>query len=407
MLERRSLLNLIDISKHRTLSQAVHAVELSVHHLIRPTEYRSENDLRADRIYHLEDEAERVRRGQCIHPDDVQDREESPCPDPVSYQHCWEEGVDLIQKGLHAEFLLKALSGLPNCKTLGVSDDGQPWGAARLTRYLSIRPNRTITEVLPSSMAHASAVVRLLIRAMMQTDAPLEEIYIDFGHSAEGCTCVVPPMLATPPSVATQASGRLSTITTLHLVVNPAEQANSSSFRGTVAQGDARPSWSSDLLSFIALFPVLSDLSLIFYLANEVHFPELSERLRIPRLQSLHLENLDCTKQQLGRLLRAHKRTLQDVSLENVTLQRGSYTDWSSLIRTLRRRHTINNLTLERCLVDQGRRTFSTPSGLLARDRAQLDSLLIRLMEWEDDMESEEEDGRNNSDLLLSYDMLT
>ncbi|KAK6206221.1 hypothetical protein QIS74_13640 [Colletotrichum tabaci] len=292
MLERRCLLNLIDISNHRTLSQAVHAVELSVHHLIRPTEYRSENDLRADCIYHLEDEAERIRRGQRIDHHDVQDREESPCPDPESYQHCWEDGVDLLKKGLYAEYLFKALSDLPNCKTLGVSDDGQPWGAARLTRYLAIRPNRVITEVLPSSMVHAFAVVRLLIRAMIRTDAPLEKIYIDFGHSTEGCTSVVPCMLAIPPSLATQADRRPSTITALRLVINPDEDVDRS-FWGALREDRSQPNWLSSFLSFIAILPALSDLSLIFNLADEVYLPELSKRLRVPRLQSLHLENLD------------------------------------------------------------------------------------------------------------------
>jgi hypothetical protein len=136
----------------------------------------------------------------------------------------------------------------------------------------------------------------------------VEEIYIQFGNTMEGCTSVIPRMLALPNSLAHAISTHLTTVTTLSPLVNPNNSDNhfddkiSQKFPATDPIRKEVYDWQSEFLGFLERFPALSDLNLEFnYREDRQKFPGLAEKLYIPGLRAFSLGYVSARKGRLSR----------------------------------------------------------------------------------------------------------
>ncbi|KAL3291022.1 F-box domain-containing protein [Colletotrichum asianum] len=305
ILEKESLSNLITISHNPTLSRAMQAVKLCIDHLIQPQHYISQEELfnlrindKYNIIRRLNGEPESIRRG---------------------YEDGWNDQVGFFRQNLHMGLLVEALSNLQNCRRVGLGDHG----AFRLGSRIGTLPNQFISNLLPNSLIHAMVSIRTLLYAVIKSRLPVEHISIEFGDSMAGCTCVIPKMLLLPRNLERAVSSQLHTITTLRLMVNPTPRDNkfNCEMPPTDPTSGETQGWISEFLAFLGLFTAISDLNLVFMNRDERYqFPELSQLLLIPGLQTLHLGFLDYTISKLTTLLERHKATLQTVSLKSISL---------------------------------------------------------------------------------------
>ncbi|KAF6803789.1 hypothetical protein CPLU01_16095, partial [Colletotrichum plurivorum] len=140
MLERRSLQNLVDISRHSVLRYAVQVVELTTDHLVAPADYMSRADYDACGI---NDECDGIRLGDGETLSLGDDSYEAVIE---RYRAEWDAYRDfLLPKGAWLRDWVEALSNLPRCKAVGIDDNVRPWGALRLGRRIGTFPNRFVT----------------------------------------------------------------------------------------------------------------------------------------------------------------------------------------------------------------------------------------------------------------------
>ncbi|KAL0930007.1 uncharacterized protein CTRU02_208391 [Colletotrichum truncatum] len=388
MLEKESLLNLVNISRHHILSQAVEVVELCVDHLIQPKDYMSHEELE---ICGLKDEYDffRVRNGEVVLLGD--DSWEQIIQ---TYKDGWQEQTEFFSQRQHMSYLAIALTNLKNCKAIGISDHTRPWGAFKLGRRIGVLPNRFISDFLPNSMVHALVVIRTLFFALIKSRLPIEEIYIEFGDMMEGCTSVIPRMLSLPSSLAKAVKSEITTITKLSLVINPKDSDNhfSQEIRKFFAENDPvqeeKYDWQSDFHSFSSLFPALTDITLFFnYCEEKQQFPGLSESLYIPLLQRLCLEYLDCTRDELLTLLRRHQNTLRRLTLENVKITTQGLDAWSFLIQTLQNEFRLDELEIRGCGIDDCdfNIDFDLPDRLSAHTSEEMNLLQKEILQVEEE----------------------
>ncbi|KAF5524611.1 hypothetical protein CGCA056_v003943 [Colletotrichum aenigma] len=225
----------------------------------------------------------------------------------------------LLRKGDWIRDWVEALSNLPHCKAVGIDDDVRPWGALRLGRRIGTFPNRFVTPFQAQ-----------------------KRLYIQFGDLKTGCTSVTPRMLSTIPVSVDTLKNRLAPIKTLLLVVNPNSHQNAfdEDVKKLVSNTDPIqtriPIGVRSSAGFLRLFLTLTDFTLHFNPRDErQQFPRLSEDLRIPSLQSLRIEFVDCTRDELMTLLEGHRDTLRELVLESVDVTGGGRKTWSSLLGSL------------------------------------------------------------------------
>ncbi|KAK1634965.1 hypothetical protein BDP81DRAFT_432319 [Colletotrichum phormii] len=353
MLERQSLQNLVDISHHPVLRRAVQVVELTTDHLVTPPDYISRADYS---ICGINDEYDCVRRsdGETISfGDDEYDAVIE------TYKAEWGGYEDFLQAKLGIRHVVRALSNLPCCSAVGIDDGVRPWGAFRLGRRIGTLPTRFVTPFQAQSMVFATTLIRTLFAGLLYGRHTIERLYICFGHLKTGCTSVTPRMLSMTPAVEETLTNRLTTIKTLHLVVNPNDHENTFGEDAKKLVPRTDPIWAGDsdwcleFCRFLRIFPTLTNFTLHFNPRDErQQFPRLSEDLRIPGLQSLCLQFVDCTKDELIMLLGRHRDTLRELILDTVDITEGGPKTWSSLLRSLQDSLCLEAVVLENCMVD-------------------------------------------------------
>ncbi|KAF4488887.1 hypothetical protein CGGC5_v004739 [Colletotrichum fructicola Nara gc5] len=354
MLERQSLQNLVEISRHPVLRYAVQVVELTTDHLVAPPDYMSRADYE---MCGINDEYDCIRLGDGETLSLGDDSYEAVIE---RYRAEWGGYRDfLLTKGGWIRDLVEALSNLPRCKAVGIDDNVRPWGALQLGRRIGTFPNRFVTPFQAQSMVFATTLIRALFIGLLHSRHAVERLYLQFGDLKTGCTSVTPRMLSTIPVSADTLRNRLAPIKTLLLVVNPNSHENTfdKGVKKLVSNTDpiqtADSDWCPEFCGFLRLFPTLTNLALHFNPRDErQQFPRLSEDLRIPGLRSLRVEFVDCTRDELMILLEGHRDTLRELTLESVDITGGGRKTWSSLLRSLQRSLRLEAIDLGDCMVD-------------------------------------------------------
>ncbi|KAF0318439.1 F-box domain-containing protein [Colletotrichum asianum] len=334
MLERQSMQNLIEISRHPVLRKAVKEVELCVHHLIEPEVYK--------RLASTGDN----------------DAEES-------YKESWKDMTDPSSRKMNIMRLAEALSQLPNCKTVGVGNRRQPWGAVRLARRIGVFSDQSKSEspalrqqVLherTQSKIHALFCIRAIVSAICWKRIAVKKMYITFGASLRDAACAIPLMLVLPPSLEHAAKQQFTSITTLSILLRPNmrdEDIRQSRQLHTNDPARQRPrSWLADLQGFLDVFTSLSNLSIAVTLFTGYDLPaSLYRHMRVRHLQVLNLTDFICTADQLLLMLRNHKSTLSKLVLTSLSLVNGKPALWISVVRALCDDFHLEDLNLSGCI---------------------------------------------------------
>jgi hypothetical protein len=136
--------------------------------------------------------------------------------------------------------------------------------------------------------------------------------------------------------------------------IQQADLTNISMLRLVVyATSDNSAMWTSDIIQFIALFPRLRHLRLHFKnLGKSLIFESLCQGLHIQDLQSLELSRLYVTETELMGMLARHKKTLKQVTLEQIEFKTPQ--GWPCFLLGAKYQLSLRVLRLNDCLVKSG-----------------------------------------------------
>ncbi|KAK1989666.1 hypothetical protein LX36DRAFT_705679 [Colletotrichum falcatum] len=219
-LERGSLKNLYEISRHPTLRHAVHTVELCIDHLPEKRIWPYLEDVWDPELFELMDEIDipfetsKYHSESIIRRDDYDDDGSSHSLVSTQsfcnrYQYLFRDSEDgqarlrryahdiefrygflkdsrafrrrlkdqayLHTSGLGARLLAKALKNLPRRRAIGIDDFSRPWGTEALTRGVGFLPNRLISFIMLSTngislAANSVSRLCLLVKALGMYD---------------------------------------------------------------------------------------------------------------------------------------------------------------------------------------------------------------------------------------------
>lgn len=382
MLEQQSMQNLVDISRHPILRQAVEQVELCVDHLIEPDIYKrrvsNAGDQRWENIGKL-------------------------------YRESWKDMTDQFSHRICTAQLAKALSRLPNCRAVGVGNTYKPWGAVKLARRIGAFSNQDdawpaipdpqVSSVRPKSKIHALRCIRALISAVCWSRVDVRELYITPGSDDEQDTdCVIPLMLVLPTWLEAAAKQHLATVKTLSVLIgskaedNDIRQSRELASNDPVKQKPRR--WHADFQQFLNMFSSLSELTITAGLSSQLpDHPSPNTWFQAPHLRALTLIGVKCTKIEMLQLLQLHKNTLLDLSLRHVGLCCcGGTSSWVTVMRALRDEFPLHSLELSDCAAYFNDKEHQVPDMLFIQcdwERTEDSNALVESVRaWEEELTS-------------------
>lgn len=100
--------------------------------------------------------------------------------------------------------------------------------------------------------------------------------------------------------------------------------------------------------------------------------------LSIPKLESLRLRSLVCSPTRLTAILRCHKETIREITLEGVGFLPPGARYWATLVEAVRDELHIRSFSAEKCSVAHHLRQGSIPT-IKATDSRGLDEIFLRL----------------------------
>ena len=298
MLERSSLENLIEISKHATFGPAVRELQISPDRLMEEPSWD-----------HIEDRIGVIEMSEFF-------RES----EDIRY---------LKDSGLDAIFLTQALQNLPSCRSISVVNDdlGGPWGAASLERRTGAYVYSDLADL--SGEGDAKRTFRLVLAAAISSRLPLE-------HFEVSLPC--PSMLNLPETCLDQVRTHLVDVRSLCIELRPDE--------------NTLEDWRFPVKNFVQHFPELRELRLHTDCKDPEQLAIISEHLRLDKLCVLDLGLMRCSEEQIATLLLAHRESLQTLILDQIHLTAPG--NWKSIIRTIRDQLNLTELTFLDCYAPGG-----------------------------------------------------
>ncbi|KHN98990.1 uncharacterized protein MAM_03452 [Metarhizium album ARSEF 1941] len=242
---------------------------------------------------------------------------------PQHHKRCASQ-YQLLDTGVVAKYLSKALNGLPNCARI-VLTDRAGWGAKELAQQ-SGTP-------LMMDFPHGNPVFSLrlwnaLLLAVSRNPGVITEVGTSFKYDVPQSVRVEiftalserQANLETTTIVSQELGLQLAHITSLRLEGLPC----------------ANTWWGGSIVKLVNTFPRLLRCSIDFAcFGDHVAVRELSSELFMPHIQVLECSMFAIREQDLYRFLSRHRYTLKEVSLRKMTLKgQGS---WYSLLAQLSR----------------------------------------------------------------------
>ncbi|KFY66158.1 hypothetical protein V496_02150 [Pseudogymnoascus sp. VKM F-4515 (FW-2607)] len=294
MLQRNSLINLVDISKDPVFGPAIHTVEICIDHLVAyPQDHFNFGPL------------------------DNLDREE--------YRRALEDQTELGCAGLDTAYLTAAFARLQGCRAIRVIDVGQPWGAASMEKKLGVSLTREIE--LPESIEYVKRSFQVIFGAVMASGLALESFDLALGLAWNP---IRPDIIALPTHLSQQIRSCLTCLTTLYVT-----------FDSMPKPGTTQEKWTGDFVQFLELFPAVSYLELELFVDDDEAgpFDLISKSLRLPHLQTVMLSGY-YSEEDIERFAMNHLATLNKISVDLMNQSNGAL--WASLIHRLREDHSID-----------------------------------------------------------------
>ncbi|QKD57824.2 uncharacterized protein FOBCDRAFT_165303 [Fusarium oxysporum Fo47] len=318
MIEEHSLQTLISISQHETFGPAVRALGFCTEHLLEMDDEQSRDffaflEAGWGRGYPCEDEFEEEFGDES---DEDLEMEEDDKED--FYDRVYRERLDdqkTLLLGHDILYLAQAMTGLPNCKTLILTDARIPWGASRLKREVGSELSRGFH---PDNFEDEQFVQRIL---QPKSVNPISLQLLDW------------PVYVSP------IAWTLTSLTSLRLLISPF-------YKNNRAYG-----WEKRAMGFFDLFPQLSHFTLAFddEFDNHTVFPIFSELLKIPQLRVMELARFEATAAELTKMLLRHQSTLEEITLREVKMNEAG--SWTSVLSTVRDMPQFHSFTMKQCLI--------------------------------------------------------
>jgi hypothetical protein len=252
--------------------------------------------------------------------------EEAPAVNQQEYDRHLEDQRYMMESGLDTAYLTHALAALPNCKAIGFTSNGWPWGAISQARQTGLFP--TSSTWMPESLVFAKRALKVILAAVIASRIPLEEL--DISDTSN----ITSDMLAIPERCSQQIQSRLTGLEYLTLSVKP----------------QTGPRWAGSVLEFITAFPALARLELLLvYQGSDkyIRITSICESLHVQALRCLMIGGASCTENELALLLLRHRDTLEEIELLGVDIMTGG--SWQSLLHIIRDELSINYLAIMHC----------------------------------------------------------
>ena len=182
-----SLQNLIDISNSPTLCGAVHTLEISTQHLSRQFYERRLRPLEPSSDLSLESDDDGLSTTFGLDEEDIdyinsmRDEDKYYRDEVNNYLTSLEEQEKFTSSGLDMAFLIRAMTKLPNCTKICVSDTHRPWGSARLARISGHAVHRGFDPDSQDSQAFVKHLLKTTIAATSASRIRVVEIDVCLG----------------------------------------------------------------------------------------------------------------------------------------------------------------------------------------------------------------------------------
>lgn len=217
------------------------------------------------------------------------------------------------KSGLDTTYLTQILQNASNCHTIILGGNERPWGAGIAEweagsfptegRALAIRAIHVLTAALTASKAQITT-----LELQGNVDAP----------------CIETNMLRLPGFCLDNDIPWIASLNRLKIDVG-------------AHQGGNPDTWAEPLCSFIARFPRLENLNLLFSpRVEQKEFAALTRMLTLPNTRNLGLLGIHYLSEDLLSLLHKHHRTLQTVFVHLVTIDTRDGGSWQSLLAAIR-----------------------------------------------------------------------
>ncbi|KFZ01485.1 hypothetical protein V500_00751 [Pseudogymnoascus sp. VKM F-4518 (FW-2643)] len=297
MLQRNSLINLVDISKDPVFGPAIHTVEICIDHLVAypPGPWDHFNFGLFDNL------------------------------DGEEYRRALDDQTELGCAGLDTAYLTVAFANLQGCRAIRVIDVGRPWGAASMEKKLGVSLTREIE--LPESIEYVKRAFQVIFGAVMASGLRVESFDLALGLAWNP---IRPDIVALPTHFSQQIRSCLTCLTTLFLTFDPMPKP-----------GTTQEKWTSDFVQFLELFPAVRYLELELFVGDDEAgpFDLISKVLRLPHLQTVMLSG-HYSEEDIERFAMNHLATLNKISVDLTNQSNGA--PWASLIHRLREDHSID-----------------------------------------------------------------
>lgn len=230
------------------------------------------------------------------------------------------------------ECLKQAMGGLHHCKNVIIDDDNRAWGLRSLKQSIGVFPQRTLTSTSTRSIHLIRYMLSAVLTALAASKLEIADLDISIGCSMENGNRISPYMLPT------LLPSPITSLRHLHIVLDP-----------IVTNVDGRLPWGSGLVRFLRLFPELSQFSLDFeYRDEQNRLSGVASMLHIPKLEVLVLSMIDCCGEDLTDLILYHRRTIREITLNNINLTDGPKS-WPSLVNDIRDHLRISYFSMDSC----------------------------------------------------------
>lgn len=350
MLNRLSLENLIEISRHQTFSTAVKAVEICLDHLTdEPNTAYIATTYLGDMLAQYGEPGRRmmpsggegggaVEGRQCLEEQDQTSEktglgEDESILDRRAYDELLEDQKFIMGSGLATAYLVQAFSALSSTESVVVNNTSRPWGAAARRRLTGQFPTNTIDDDY-DSMEYVEWAIPAILSAIAASKMSLRRLDICPGWIT---TAISPDMLAFSKACQRYLHDLPASLTSLALVVSPASR---------MGENDR---WTNDFLGFMALFPDIQRLELTFAPRDEnKQLSHIAKMLRLRNLQYFSIDAVDCAAEDLAIFLLGHKDTLKEVDLTSIGIPGGT-PGWHSLLFTIHDKLSIKVLSMHHC----------------------------------------------------------
>jgi hypothetical protein len=325
MLSQNSLQALVDISHHPVFGPAVRTVTVAIDHL---------RDLDFD------------FDGNSYHD---------------SLETTFEQQKFLMSSGLGMAYIAEALAGLPNLKEVTiarVATEVRAWGSKTLETMGELWFYTYHELDSRESVNFIAEAVNTVTLAIARSGIFLTCFKIDLWPEDTPCL----------PGGRYGAAAQASSLRPDELVKNYIRtrplRSEAVALNLSIGKATEHPvAWAENIQAFIDLFPDMRTLKLMLDDFNRydhaAHIEELSQKLRVPGLQSLHIGGFECDSATLNRLLCAHEQTLRQVEFSGITMisktEEPGVDDWQNILCGLRKHLIVTTVVMQGCFQERPR----------------------------------------------------